>query len=946
MKNFLFRTLMTCSTVLMPAAAILAQDASSAKDSSLPVEKLFLHFDKPYYTTGDTMWFKAYLFEAAFLNASDKSGLFYLEIADERNRLVQRVMLPLKFGLGWGQLTLTELCYPAGEYTLRAYTSLMRNYGEEAVFAKRFFVNQSYQQSWTVNSKVNLAKEAGTDQVKMNLQFASLDKKPVASRTIRVNILEGKKAIFSGQVPTTPQGTLDINFPLPEKTNTAQLTLEAAVSGNDAQSIKMPFSINRPTQTDLQFLPEGGYLVSGLPATVAFKALGEDGNSVAAEGLIVNSKKQFVVGFKTSHKGMGSFVFTPQSGEKYTALLTIMGSAELLQKSLTSTQTGAFPAGVVLKEVPLPEAQTSGCALLVNNPLQGDSIAVTTVATADLQGQPFFLMAKTRGVVCYKRKIVFAGGAVTSTIPKDIFPGGIVQIYLADANQKPLYERITYTDPQDQLAFQVNTVTGNACEPGDSVALQLSVTDKSGQPVQGAFSLAVTDDGQVDQDSLTNNAMPHYLLLTSDLKGTVEEPGFYNQRTPAAWQGLNLLMLTQGWRAYATLQGKPVFAPEPEFTITGSVKGVLGSREGISVSLFSNDPLITANAITDKSGRFAFKDLPVIDTIVYKLQPVNRKGNNTTVELQVDEFREPVFSATARFIKPWFLDADTSMLRAIRSRVERQAEADLASGKAQGNMLAAVTVTAKGTVKGSRNLNGPGQADQVLTEEEMINAKKTPLITLLTERVKGFRSGFFGRSDSLMYLVGHKRLRLYIDGMNVDQIIEREDIATKDGNYRYYKEILDQFTAEDIFGIEYMHNMKYIAKYNQFYTNQGPADLESTIAAGNLAYIEITTRSGKGPFVKKGSSMVKPLHFVLPRLFYQPKYLSKDNSGKPLPDLRTTLLWDPNVVTDKTGKATVSLVAGDKPTSYTVVIAGSDMNGLIGHEWKRKAIRVQKKESI
>ena len=47
--------------------------------SRMPAEKLYVQFDKPYYSVGDTVWLKAYLFDAAFLSAS-KSGLVYFEL--------------------------------------------------------------------------------------------------------------------------------------------------------------------------------------------------------------------------------------------------------------------------------------------------------------------------------------------------------------------------------------------------------------------------------------------------------------------------------------------------------------------------------------------------------------------------------------------------------------------------------------------------------------------------------------------------------------------------------------------------------------------------------------------------------------------------------------------------------------------------------------------------
>ena len=56
----------------------------------------------------------------------------------------------------------------------------------------------------------------------------------------------------------------------------------------------------------------------------------------------------------------------------------------------------------------------------------------------------------------------------------------------------------------------------------DSIALNIQVKDEEGRPVQGDFSLAVTDDSQVKPDSIGGNILNN-LLFTSDLKGNVEE---------------------------------------------------------------------------------------------------------------------------------------------------------------------------------------------------------------------------------------------------------------------------------------------------------------------------------------------------------------------------------------------------------------------------------------
>jgi uncharacterized protein YfaS (alpha-2-macroglobulin family) len=47
---------------------------------------------------------------------------------------------------------------------------------------------------------------------------------------------------------------------------------------------------------------------------------------------------------------------------------------------------------------------------------------------------------------------------------------------------------------------------------------------------------------------------------------------------------------------------------------------------------------------------------------------------------------------------------------------------------------------------------------------------------------------------------------------------------------------------------------------------------------------------------------------------------------------RPTIHWEPNLITDKNGKASLSFFAADKPGSYTVIIEGTDMNGNFGRQ--------------
>ncbi|HEY5463937.1 MAG TPA: MG2 domain-containing protein, partial [Hanamia sp.] len=96
-------------------------------------ENAYLQFDKPYYAAGDTIYFKAYVTEGEQHQLSDVSGVLHVDLINPENKINQSIELGLDSGLTWGDFALPE-SLPAGNYRIRAYTQLMRNYGEMGFF--------------------------------------------------------------------------------------------------------------------------------------------------------------------------------------------------------------------------------------------------------------------------------------------------------------------------------------------------------------------------------------------------------------------------------------------------------------------------------------------------------------------------------------------------------------------------------------------------------------------------------------------------------------------------------------------------------------------------------------------------------------------------------------------------------------------------------------------
>ncbi len=74
------------------------------------------------------------------------------------------------------------------------------------------------------------------------------------------------------------------------------------------------------------------------------------------------------------------------------------------------------------------------------------------------------------------------------------------------------------------------------------------------------------------------------------------------------------------------------------------------------------------------------------------------------------------------------------------------------------------------------------------------------------------------------------------------------------------------------------------------------------------------------------------------KTFYHPRYTAANKADKK-PDFRSTLYWNPNIVTDEKGNAQTSFFSSDKKGSYTVWVEGSDMQGNFGFKTMKLVIR-------
>ncbi|MEO6521714.1 MAG: carboxypeptidase-like regulatory domain-containing protein [Mucilaginibacter sp.] len=921
-------------------------------NTNMPAEKVFLQLDKSYYSTDDTVWFKGYLVNEN-ISYTPLSSRLYIELLNDSNAVMKRYVFPVGLGLTWGAIPLDANYIREGTYTIRAYTNWMRNFGDDYFFRQSFYVNDKGENTWLINSRPSLTSAGGKDNVKLDLKFTSMDNTSAGLKDIQLKVMSGKKVLLRNSAQTAADGSMSVDFALPNQAPLKNLSVVAQDKLNNKRKALIPVPINRQQDVDVQFMPEGGALVTGIPSHVGFKAIGENGKGIPIQGTIYDNNHNEAATISTVRYGIGTFDITPQPNTTYTAELTLPGG--------------------IKKTVVLPTPLKTGTAIKVRNAMDRDTMTVSLYNTnEEATAGKYYLIGMSRGVVCYGATLSFANNYFTTRIAKSLFPTGVAHFILLNAAQQPLNERVTFINHHDNLKIDIKT-DSKTFGARDSIPVHITVKDADGKPVVGSFSMAVTDDKQVKPENASSDNIMSHLLLASDLKGYVENPTYYFEHDDNSWKALDALLLTQGWVGYDLKKiGQPIkiqYDPEPQFMVKGTVTNLFNKPMANSkvLLLAKGKQSFVMDTITNKDGRFTFDRFPPIDKSTFIISARNARGKVINGGISVDEKNlSPVNTGSPIMLDPWNVNTDTTLLNFVKSNKSYHMALDRAVMGGTGKLLRAVNIKDRAYVKGSQNLNGPDGADQTLTEDILVNAGRVSLLDVLTSKIKGFHTSFYKRSSfgasaarraasasasdsggggagsngpNLEYFLKDKRVHFVFDGVDLERFYEPFG-GLPNEHYEYQKQYLDYISAEDILGVEvnYTNN----ARYNVRNLDNLDDLLDATPtgpSGSDFAYIEITTRAGNGPFIQRanGIYIYKPIPIAEYKQFYRPKYLTKANPTKYV-DLRSTIHWEPNVITSKAGEATVSFYAADKATSYSIIFEGCDMAGKVGYQTQKITI--------
>ncbi len=125
-------TIFCCYTGFAQAANITNQFEAYTKEN--PQEKLFVHVNKNFFVAGEIVWFKIYARDDGN-KATALSKVAYIEVIDRDKKPVLQAKIRLMAGSGNGSFQLPT-SINSGNYTIRAYTAWMKNFGPDLYFSK------------------------------------------------------------------------------------------------------------------------------------------------------------------------------------------------------------------------------------------------------------------------------------------------------------------------------------------------------------------------------------------------------------------------------------------------------------------------------------------------------------------------------------------------------------------------------------------------------------------------------------------------------------------------------------------------------------------------------------------------------------------------------------------------------------------------------------------
>lgn len=677
----------------------------------------------------------------------------------------------------------------------------------------------------------------------------------------------------------------------------------------------------------VRFFPEGGQLVKGISSIVAFEATSRDKGAADVEGTVVLPSGEELAHIRSLHDGMGYFEYKPEE-KADVAKIDYEGSTY---------------------QFDLPEALPQGYVLRIDNRREMLDITVARSSQAMKDTLAVFVSSQGRPYKCMTLDFEDELNCQFRISTKEL-PPGVQQISLVNLKGETLCERFCYVMPRSSMLLACKTDHA-LYRPFEPVTCRIKVRDHLNRPVQANLSVSIRNGVESDFREYDHSIYTD-LLLVSDLKGYIHQPGFYFENQSAErFKMLDVLLLVRGWRKYdlSRLIGKrpflPRYLPETSLTLYGQVESYFGKAlRNVGVSILARRDSVSIAGMTKT------------DSLGYFSAPVDGFSGSMDALIQ-----------TRNEGKKWNKQAVVKLFRNFEPSLRKLDYYELNPEWKETGDLKQLLDTLDIAYKDS--VFGP---DHHLLDEVVVNAKRLNLLLKQTERFEKEILGYynitqvvdkmrdkgeavynlpmllkelnpnFRLSDSLSLHYNNSRVLFIVNGGvlsygKTDYVLDKDVDAIK-SIMLYY----DQAGGESVFVMNKQSNRVTKFTANNFWSGRwqdgdlselplqdaigadsGPDALwgekdrktmkKGPLQKSSVVVCSITTIDDWDPNktykARRGIRHTYIQGYNEPLEFYSPAY----PDGAPLytEDSRRTLYWNPNVKTNEKGEAVIRCYNSD-----------------------------------
>ena len=858
-------------------------------------EKIYVQLDNNVYTTDNTIWFKAIVTCAADNSTTKLSSVLYVELIEPNEMVLEKKLIKLQNGIGEGNFDLTKH-YREGQYMIRAYTEWNKNFDTDFIFTEYIHVFQPTADIKTTPIRgVTIVDEQNNNR-RLTASFDPIMIDSLHKKDLKLILTLDKKS-DTLLVKKSATGKYLLDYALPADCQFATLQMLTTNLHRYSKTIVL-----NEDYLDLQFFPESGELVNGLPGKVAFKALDYRGKGKMVEGDILDAHDSVVTSFKSNSLGMGS-VMLPNADTAVVYLARIKSKTE---KKLSLMYH-------------LPRVAAKGNMLSVHK--EGDNIQLTALSNY-LYNDSICIRVSCRGLMYFDIKGRLKEGKLRYSLPSNTVPEGIIAFTMIDNQHNPVAERLYFNQrPESRITVDLTTDKTSYLQR-EQTKLTIETTDNDVPIKANASILVLNKEEMVEPQDLRQNILS-YFLLSSDLRGKIETPGYYFTKNADKQEDIDVLLLTQGWRKY--LYTKPAdkytFKPETSLTASGTVGGVLFEKKkmknvGLTLMTFGKTKNFLTGT-TDSLGKFTF-DLndEYGQNLNILIQSSGKSGKKKDYTIELDKKIAPAVS---------FLHDNTTEKAdsIVHKRVEqaRRHETEQAFRLSAGfiNLKEVVINGYRMTPERKKVMDAYGKPTTVIDGKDIQKKEEKWSYGLYSIFIfnYGDKVTITRERDGVLYAsVDHEPTLVVIDGVPV-----------KIWDYP----LIPNIPPSEVLSFEIIKNAKNFM--NLFLEVFPYADPFGAPPTGNVIAIYTAGKSGiYGTARAVGIVQAAIPVFSTPREFYVPNYENLQPSDWVQPDFRSLVYWKPQLVTDSLGKASASFYNADNMGKMQVVVEAIGENGEIGYQ--------------